>query len=143
MRQIFVMLAAVAAVSCSRESALKEMSEANIESTTASTARTAAGSAIEGKWRLVETRYNRGNGQHYWQPVPPEEQTVIMFQNGKLVANNHYYLAPFYAYAESHPGSLTLTGEARKAEVTYTISGNTLELTYQMREDVTDRFVKN
>ncbi|RYY85593.1 MAG: hypothetical protein EOO15_16600 [Chitinophagaceae bacterium] len=132
-----------ALVGCSKESAIEDMStSANDEQTVASMARTSAPSAVEGSWRRTETRYNRGDGQHYWVAIPADQQVVVTFDRGKLIAGDHPYLSMFNAYSSPKPGILTLTGLGRTDDVQYVVSGTTLELTYRQREDVVDRFVK-
>ncbi|TCZ71025.1 hypothetical protein [Flaviaesturariibacter aridisoli] len=143
MRKLLPFLA-VAVLSCSKESTLEDMntagSDAGATTTVASTARTSAVADLEGNWRRTETRYNRGDGNQYWQPASP--QSVVKFQSGKLFPGDHPYLSQFYAYEERTPGVLHLTGNSATADVPYRVSGSTLELTYRQREEVVDRFVK-
>ncbi|RYY41138.1 MAG: hypothetical protein EOO08_03265 [Chitinophagaceae bacterium] len=148
--RVLLSFLAVAALSCSKESTLDEMASAQKSTspetavTAANTNRTSAASAIDGSWRRIATRYNRGDGMHSWESIPADQQVVVTFVQGKLVPNGHPYLSLFNTYQEPKPGVLRLTNSrnGRTSESLYTISGNTLEITYRQREEVVDRFVK-
>ncbi|GAB4093889.1 hypothetical protein [Flaviaesturariibacter terrae] len=148
MRKLFFPVLFVAAVGCSKKSALNDMNAAQPAETTTSTTvnttgRVGAYSPVEGSWRRIETRYNQGDGNHYWVQQPADQQFVVTFMEGKLISGGHPYLGQFSQYRESRPGTLTFMNDGgMSVDAPYTLNGNILEITYRQREEVVDRFVK-
>lgn len=150
MRKLLPFLA-VALFSCSKSSTLQDMNAAAGAPANATTAAAAAASTarsatddVSGSWRRTEVRYNRGDGTHYWQTLPADQQTLVIFDGGKIIAPGHPYLGNYTSYDIPKTGTLHVrnSSNGNNADVLYTLNGATLELTFKLREDVVERLVK-
>jgi hypothetical protein len=101
-------------------------------------------SAIHGTWRRVEELRDPGDGSGTWTPVAPAAQSIVTFDpGGKLSVTAHSVLSQYNRYQVITPRELHLySPSGDSAKVYFMVDGKLLQLNFEAREAMQDRFVR-